>query len=68
MIPLPTAQAQNGDGLNPINTEHTAIITDANHFARRLTAPCSSHARIIFPKRGCPSSQSCNRREPRAAQ
>lgn len=53
MIALPVAQAHNGDGVNHISTEHAAIIIDASHFARRLTAPCSSHSQIIRPKRGC---------------
>lgn len=68
MNPLPTAHAQGGDGVNHITTEHAAIIPEANHFARRLTAPSSSHWQIILPKRGCDLSQVCNRREPRAAQ
>ena len=50
-----------------MSTAQAAIISVASHFARRPTAPSRSQSPINGPKRGCACSQSCSRREPRAA-
>ncbi|MCY1185436.1 hypothetical protein D9M73_262130 [compost metagenome] len=45
----------------------TSMVMLAIHLPLRLTAPCACQSRIDGPKRGCVTSQSCRRLEPREA-